>query len=440
MGSGPGMPLLGDPTVELHSQLIFMLRNDPHVRGALNRFQNSCVNSGMQWEENGKPLVAPLSQHMRQHFDAFMRNAIELCMYAGFVPFFINRIDNVPTPLALPIGSFTWHTEFSDAERQRKQRSNIPANAPPDPGANPSEPKHAATADDTPDNQLVFQPNLIIYRVRPRGGSGIDPKSIFVYPYVPAAAVPDGDALARLHSPLAGLLRVYITREQIRQQILEATHWNCQKHICVSENVDLKDQTTTGIQLLDELRRYKLTGAHSQLNDGVRMRSKRSQADLGTVNDGQFAWIHSEFNDESTPGARVHILPPNHELHELQPVPHSEATQYIDDAFARAVAAFFDVPVPDGQTQRSSNTNAAVEQTSKNQYEVILNMTRFLSTLGQEAYARCFNSKRGSIRLTINPAPRVDVSSAGDVKDLFEAGVFREFDKPKLRKRYHMEY
>ena len=67
-------------------------------------------------------------------------------------------------------------------------------------------------------------------------------------------------------------------------------------------------------------------------------------------------------------------------------------------------------------------------------------MTRFLSTLGQEAYARCFNSKRGSIRLTINPAPRVDVSSAGDVKDLFEAGVFREFDKPKLRKRYHMEY
>jgi hypothetical protein len=32
MGLGSGMPLLGDPTVELHSQLIFMLRNDPHVR------------------------------------------------------------------------------------------------------------------------------------------------------------------------------------------------------------------------------------------------------------------------------------------------------------------------------------------------------------------------------------------------------------------------
>lgn len=31
-------------------------------------------------------------------------------------------------------------------------------------------------------------------------------------------------------------------------------------------------------------------------------------------------------------------------------------------------------------------------------------------------------------------------SLRGDVKDLMEAGVFRDFDKPKLRKRYHTEY
>ena len=67
-------------------------------------------------------------------------------------------------------------------------------------------------------------------------------------------------------------------------------------------------------------------------------------------------------------------------------------------------------------------------------------MTRFLSMLGQEAYSLCFQSKKGSVKLKINPAPRVDLSSAGDVKDLFEAGVFREFDKPKIRKRYHTDY
>lgn len=429
-----------DPTINLHDDLIFMLRNDPHVRGSLARFQNSCINSGMQWEENGKTLVAPLNRHMRMHFDAFLRNAIEMVMYCGFVPFFINRIDGVPTPLCLPIGSFAWNVEF----RERKPKSGAGtasgggggSAASGGPGTSTSA---ASVADTRPDNQLKHQPNIAIYRVRPKGSSGVDPKEIYVFPYVPAA-ITGADAFSRLNSPLSGLLRLYVTREQIRQQIWEATQWNCQKHICLSENVDLKDQTTTGIQLLDELRRYKLTGDHANLRDGVRMRSKRGHADLGTVNDGQFAWIHSEFNDETTPGARVHILPPNHDLHELQPIPHSEATQYTDDAFARAVAAFFDVPIVDGSAPKTQTNTAAVEQTSRNQYEVILNMTRFLSVLGQEAYALCFNSKPGSVRLQLNPAPRVDLSSASDVKDLFEAGVFREFDKPKIRKRYHTDY
>ena len=416
-----------------------MLRNDPHVRGSLARFQNSCINSGMQWEENGKTLVAPLDRHMRMHFDAFLRNAIEMVMYTGFVPFFVNRINGVPTPLCLPIGSFSWGVEFRDKEKPASGTSAAKAPPAANPGGSGGGTAASTTTDDRPDNQLKHQPNLLIYRVRPKGSAGIDPKSIYIYPYVPAA-FPGSDAFSRLHSPLSGLLRLYVTREQIRQQIWEATLWNCQKHICLSENVDLKDQTTTGIQLLDELRRYKLTGDHANLRDGVRMRSKRGHADLGTVNDGQFAWIHSEFNSETTPGARVHILPPNHDLHELQPIPHSEATQYTDDAFARAVAAFFDVPIVDGSAPKTQTNTAAVEQTSRNQYEVILNMTRFLSVLGQEAYALCFNTKPGAVRLQLNPAPRVDLSSASDVKDLFEAGVFREFDKPKIRKRYHTEY
>ena len=106
------------------------------------------------------------------------------------------------------------------------------------------------------------------------------------------------------------------------------------------------------------------------------------------------------------------------------------------------MAAFFDVPVAQGQTasKGSGPTAAQSEQMSKTQYEVVLNMTKFLSQLGEEVYARCFNADRSAVRFTMTPTPRVELDSAGDVKDLLEAGVFREFDKPKLRKRYHTDY
>ena len=421
-----------ESALDLHDELVFMLRNDPHVRGSLSRLQNSCVNVGMQWQEGGKDLIAPLERHMRTHYDAFLRHAVELCIYAGFVPFYIHRVKNVATPVCLPPGAFTWWTEFADAERKRREASGAAGSGGPVSGG-PVSGEEAG-----PDLQLEFQRGVLVYRVRPKGGCPVDAKKIYVFPWMaPTAYSARASVFQRMHSPLSGLLRLYVMREQVRQQITEVTMWNSQKHLCLSENVDLKDQTTTGIQLLDELRRYKLTGAHAGMRDGVRMRS-RQNIDITNVNEGQFQWIHSEFNSERTPGAQVHILPPNHQITELAPIPHSEAMQYADEAFSRAVAAFFDVPVHDGSAK--DRTAAAIEQTSKTQYEVILNMTRFLGQLGEEAYARSFGLKPNSVRLTITPQPRVDMTAAGDVKDLLEAGVFREFDKPKLRKRYHMDY
>lgn len=443
--AGPSMNV-GDASeagLDLHDELVFMLRNDAHVRGSLSRLQNSCVNVTMQWQEGGNDLVAPLDRHMRTHFNLFLRQAVELCMYCGFVPFYIERVRGVATPVVLPPGAFMWSTEFADAERKREAaRGRAPwmrqGGAGADAKAAPAPTEGGADAEGAPDLQLEFQRGVLVYRVRPKGGCPVDAKKIYIFPWMaPTAYTARANVYQRLHSPLSGLLRLYVMREQVRQQITEATMWNSQKHICLSENVDLKDQTTTGIQLLDELRRYKLTGAHAGVRDGVRMRS-RQNADISNVNEGQFQWIHSEFNAETTPGAQVHILPPNHDVTELAPIPHSEAMQYADEAFSRAVAAFFDVPTQDGS--RQDRTAASVEQTSKTQYEVIMNMTRFLGQLGEEAYARCFKVPSGRVQLTITPTPRVDLTGAGDVKDLLEAGVFKDYDKSKLRKRYHTDY
>ena len=45
-------------------------------------------------------------------------------------------------------------------------------------------------------------------------------------------------------------------------------------------------------------------------------------------------------------------------------MPHSEATQYLNESFKNAVAAFFDVPIPDGQASQKTDTTDAVEQTT----------------------------------------------------------------------------
>ena len=147
--------------------------------------------------------------------------------------------------MCLSLGSFRWHTEFRGTE---------------------TAPGHDEQG---PDLQLALQNQLIVYRVTLLGPTKVKPRQIFIMPFTPATALsPNASCFAQLHSPLAGVLELYCVREQIRQHIIATTVWNSQKHICLSENVDLKDQTTTGIQLLDDLRRYKPTGTHSVLRDG----------------------------------------------------------------------------------------------------------------------------------------------------------------------------
>ena len=416
------------------------------------RFQNCCVNVTMNWKEGGKDLVAPLSRHMRRHFYNFLRQAVESCLYAGFVPFYITKIDNIPTPVCMPIGSYSWCTEVRSSKRKRGEVEGNRGNS-----GNQGQQIAATENDGTrsegykPDHQLKYQSGILIYRVQPINGSDIEANSIYVYPYVsPVKYYSPSHSWLQLQSPMAGLLRLFRIREETRNQVLMAADWNSKKHICMSENVDLKDQTTTGIQLLDELRRYKLTGSHANLRDSLRMKNKNN-VEVNNVNEGQFQWIRSEFNDEVTPGASAHILPPNHDLHELAVIPHCESIQYAEDAFARGVSAFFDTPLNNGQVSGGGSNNksssgggggkgdASEDQMSRAQYEVVLSMTEFLSQLGEEVYAKCFDIEAKSVALKLTPTPRMDLNT-GDIKDLFEAGVLKEYDKIKVRKRYHMDY
>ena len=64
-----------------------------------------------------------------------------------------------------------------------------------------------------------------------------------------------------------------------------------------------------GIHLLDEFRRYSITGKHSD----IRMRTT-SGTNLRTVNDAHFHWIKDTFRDV----ANTHELSPNVEAHTVK--------------------------------------------------------------------------------------------------------------------------
>ncbi len=58
-------------------------------------------------------------------------------------------------------------------------------------------------------------------------------------------------------------------------------------------------------------------------------------------------------------------------------------------------------------------------------------------------YALYFSTDRKGVKLSINPTPRIDLAGAGDVKNLLEAGVFREYDTQIMSDRsglYLSEY
>ena len=110
-----------------------------------------------------------------------------------------------------------------------------------------------------------------------------------------------------------------------RRKIEESNEWNSSKHVIVTEQVDLKDQTTSGLQLLDEQRRYQITGKHNNLmhNNLLRLQN-RDGFYLDNVNDGIFSHVRSEFADghdrvaPSTKRACCHIMPPNVQVTEMQ--------------------------------------------------------------------------------------------------------------------------
>ena len=63
-----------------------------------------------------------------------------------------------------------------------------------------------------------------------------------------------------IKTPMQAILLQYMALQEMHETIRTSNKWNKEKHVVVTETMDVKDQTTSGLQLLDDVCRYTLSG------------------------------------------------------------------------------------------------------------------------------------------------------------------------------------
>ena len=375
--------------MDKRSQLIRMVRCEPCVRSCLQRISQSLMYNPIVIMENGQPLQKKLEKHINTNLETFLHGCVEMAHVCGFVAFYIKRENGIPTFKALPMGTFTWYTQLV----HDKQSSEV-----------------------------------IEYHVEYFGGN-IKNDEILIYNYHTPCMLPPlvkGDVL----SPLDNVFSYYQQKEIQLKTVVESEKWNMQKHLAITEKIDLKDPTTTGLALLDDMRLYNLTGQHTGMQTH-RLLNHRTENQSSNATQGTFQWVKTVFqNTEGENQAQTHILPPNTEVHELAPIEYSQLYEYMSAQFENAVFMYFDLaPIAKDKT----NSSTAEQQTSRFQHNKIQAMGRFCQKVIEFAYSQAFKVDLNMVECKIKPMPRLQLDSIDDIKTLTEAGIMNPQDKMRTR-------
>ena len=356
--------------------LCAMVFHNPNVRSCFLNVINSCLQNEFQATENGSRVKKGLMNKLRHPYSQFFRNAITNALSCGFVPFVIKKSDGIFIPHVLPLGTFKWSVEKTKPSAGYKSRDVA---------------------------------GLLWYRVT-CDIEKINEDDIYVFPFE--------DPICRIRqqvlvTPMRGILQQARELMASIQKSIVCQQWNTSKHVVITEKCDIKDQTTSGLQLLDEQRRYYLTGHHNQLRHDNLLRL-RNQDGLyqSTVAEGMFSHVRQEFDDydDHAPGSKracCHIMPPNVEVTELGPLQDDTDITAIQERFTRDVFTFFNVN-NNKLSGISKSTVASVESMDEAEHRQHVQMCRFLERIGAYAYAKCFKVDYVNVQFTLQPVSKHD--------------------------------
>lgn len=370
-------------------QIVDLIKRDNLVLSCIRRIRNYCLVDGFRLRENSKELSHDFIREITPHFMLFLENTIELYYFCGFVPYVVRKTKSgVVVPVTLPIGTFTWSIEADEGKST----------------------------------------NILTYKVKILLGNVKEEEveiAVLSTPYAPSQNV--------LETPIKSLV---FHKEAMRFQekvALDIQSYNRQKHVVLSESVELKDQTSSGIMLLDEFRRYTMSGYHPDVDQSVKFKLKGAPMNnmIHNINDASFAWVNHLYQDDQTVDAKV--VPPNMNVVELQNIPQDNSMAIERENYVHAVYRFFDLPEPDNNGGRA--LNAEVSLLSREQYVNIRVICDKLETVIESAYNKCYPNIK-SVDCMIDPQSRLSINSAQDVKLLVDSNVMGPLDQKLVRQMF----
>lgn len=416
------------PTSEQMRLLTSMVHTEPVIRGCIARISNVTLANSITISERFQPISKKLYDELYRHYIRFLKDAVRAVWVCGFVAFVIVRIDNLPVPKVLPLGSFTWCVSPNTAAAKQNKAAG----------------EHAGESKQNNANSAGIGHRVSQVKYKNRGGdlywyditlltNTVRLEDVIIVnhatPHIPLENV--------LPSPMSTLLNEYIRMQRDDHIISKAIEWNSKKHIVVSETVNLQDQTTSGISLLSEFRNFLLSGEENNANSFIRLRSRKTGKTLNSYNDGVFSWLNDVF-DEST---ETHVLPPNHTSQELQSIPLTDiGAGHLREQFSQLVHEFFGVDVAQGKNSSNfgagSSSSADAETMSRNQHAEATSLAMFLESVLEKAYTESFNVEHGQVKVRIRPQARLSISTTDDVKKLKESEFLNPAHGKKVRQMF----
>lgn len=376
------------------SLLIQLVRKNPAVRSCIQRVFNEIVPSVVRVLENGKELTPALQRFLGPWLSHFLEHGLEMAYMCGFVVFVHKRQEGINVPVLLPLGSFTWSVEMVTSRTSKRKR------------------EHTC---------------LYRYNVRPLHPE-VKVEDLFVFNFQEPTTL-DANMLP---SPMDSLLDFSTMMYHLTLQMQNVVEWNARKHITTSERVDVpKDQTTDGISLLDDFRRYLITGQHTGVNR-MYMTMNGLDATMGKgANELASSWIQGTFKPaKQEPSTSVHVLPPNTDVLELASIDLKTNMLEIQELFQRQVIQFFHMTA---QPDINAQNKRPYLQMSEVKY--MRHMSRFASYLLRFAYACVFDVSETRVEVELNNSSGLNIDSADDIKALHETNILLPSDRLKLRKR-----
>jgi hypothetical protein len=213
---------------------------------------------------------------------------------------------------------------------------------------------------------------------------------------------------------------------QVKEMLLSVAQYNSKKHIYFTEKVKFNEMgSSSGITLLDEFRRYTLTGKSS---DTSRLKSRVGDS-ISNINDANIYWVREEFEQDAQ--TKTHVLPPNMEANEMQGITVDEFIRVQHQLYDHQVHLLFNLPHAITNISSRDRSKQEDHTLSEEQYANIRGLCDFLQRVAETTYADIYDAPH--VQCVLRARPRLSIGNSDDVKKLFECGVFTQRDAFALR-------